>query len=165
MPTLDFEEKIWEAIASVCDPEIPVISIVDMGIVSNVIIGDSHSVDVKITPTFTGCPAIETIKTQVSEAVLKIVGVGAVTVESDFTTAWNSNRITEKGKAALKGFGLAPPPVLEGEIDMAILENVACPFCDSENTSMNTPFGPTLCRSLHYCHNCKQAFEQFKPVG
>jgi ring-1,2-phenylacetyl-CoA epoxidase subunit PaaD len=77
---------------------------------------------------------------------------------------WSSKNISEKGRKALKEFGLAPPREDFVIVDIDLLEHVPCPYCDSTNTELKSPFGPTLCRSLHYCHNCKQAFEQFKPV-
>jgi ring-1,2-phenylacetyl-CoA epoxidase subunit PaaD len=85
-------------------------------------------------------------------------------VRLTFETQWNSNMISEKGRAALKKFGLAPPPQHNLIVDIDLLEHSICPQCNSENTIMKSPFGPALCRSLHYCNNCHQAFEQFKPL-
>jgi ring-1,2-phenylacetyl-CoA epoxidase subunit PaaD len=87
-----------------------------------------------------------------------------VTVLVNYDEPWNSNRISEKGKIALKEFGLAPPPEYTTVLDLDILYNVACPYCNSKDTNLRNPFGPTLCRSIHYCNTCMQAFEQFKPV-
>jgi len=81
-----------------------------------------------------------------------------------FESPWNTNKISEQGRKDLKAFGLAPPVKYQIFPDLDILERVNCPFCDSENTEMKSPFGPTLCRALHYCNNCQQAFEQFKPI-
>ena len=81
-----------------------------------------------------------------------------------FDKPWDSNKVTEKGREALKKFGLAPPPEYNLILDLDILEHAKCPYCDSDNTELRTPFGPTLCRSMHYCNNCRQMFEQFKPV-
>jgi ring-1,2-phenylacetyl-CoA epoxidase subunit PaaD len=119
---------------------------------------------VTMTPTFAGCPAMDYMKRDV-EQVLAKYGVKQFKVEVNFDNPWTSNRLTEKGKSALKNFGLAPPPHLqEGIFDIEILEHVPCPYCDSTNTDLKTPFGPTLCRSMHYCNSCKQMFEQFKPL-
>jgi ring-1,2-phenylacetyl-CoA epoxidase subunit PaaD len=116
-----------------------------------------------MTPTFTGCPAIKMMETMVSKQ-LKQHGIEEVQVVTTFDKPWNSNKLTERGLMCLKKHGLAPPPKHDGHITDALLAHAACPFCGSTNTEMKSPFGPTLCRSLHYCNNCLQAFEQFKPV-
>ena len=95
---------------------------------------------------------------------LKEIGIETIQVTTTFDKPWNSNKLTERGLMCLKKHGLAPPPKHEGEITMELLEHSICPHCGSKNTDMKTPFGPTLCRSMHYCNNCLQAFEQFKPV-
>ena len=92
-------------------------------------------------------------------------GYTDVKVHTSFDVQWNSNMISEKGLAALKKHGLAPPPKHDGYFELDVLSDTPCPLCDSRNTTMSTPFGPTLCRSMHYCNNCKNAFEGFKPVG
>ena len=157
------EKKILLELESVKDPEIPVVSVVDLGMITKVVIGN-ESVSVYMTPTFTACPAIETIKKDIKICVEKIAGGKRVEVIVDFAVAWTSNRITEKGKVLLKNFGLAPPPKHDGEISLSMISDAKCPFCDSTNTSFRSPFGATLCRSFHYCYDCKQAFEQFKPL-
>ena len=98
------------------------------------------------------------------ERVLSEKGVADYEVNVSFKTQWSSNNISDKGKAALKKFGLAPPPFVDNIVDLDILEHTPCPFCNSTDTELKSPFGPTLCRALHYCHSCHQAFEQFKPV-
>jgi ring-1,2-phenylacetyl-CoA epoxidase subunit PaaD len=87
-----------------------------------------------------------------------------VDVQIDFGTQWTSNKITDKGRQILADFKLAPPGKYEGELDVSSVSHAKCPHCGSENTSMNSPFGPTLCRSIHYCFDCLQSFQQFKPV-
>jgi ring-1,2-phenylacetyl-CoA epoxidase subunit PaaD len=155
-------QKIREAIATVMDPEIPVLSVVDLGIITDVVL-EQGKVRVLMTPTFSGCPAIRLMEKQVKEAV-EALGYTDVTVETNFDTTWSSNRISEKGREIIKNFGLAPPPKYEGQPDLSLLQHTTCPHCNSENTTMKTPFGPTLCRSMHYCYDCLQAFEQFKPI-
>jgi ring-1,2-phenylacetyl-CoA epoxidase subunit PaaD len=100
---------------------------------------------------------------QVGEAVEQL-GYQHVQVETDFSVAWNSNRISDRGREIIREFGLAPPPKHNGEPDLDRLQHTECPYCASANTTLKTPFGPTLCRSMHYCFDCLQAFEQFKPV-
>jgi ring-1,2-phenylacetyl-CoA epoxidase subunit PaaD len=147
---------------AVKDPEIPVISLIDLGVITKVEINHKGKVRVEMTPTFVGCPAMDYMKKEVEE-VLKQKGVD-FEVNISFESHWSSNRITEKGRQALKAFGLAPPRKFSVIPDLDILTQVNCPNCDSDNTEIKSPFGPTLCRSLHFCNNCQQAFEQFKPV-
>ncbi|MFT6217039.1 MAG: ring-1,2-phenylacetyl-CoA epoxidase subunit PaaD [Roseivirga sp.] len=155
------EIKGW--LDDVKDPEIPVLSLNDLGVITGIAIADSGKVTVNMTPTFTGCPAMDVMKSDVEE-VLRNKEIKDFEVRLTFETQWNSNMISEKGRAALKKFGLAPPPEHNLIVDIDLLEYAICPQCDSENTIMKSPFGPALCRSLHYCNNCHQAFEQFKPL-
>lgn len=157
------EKEIWSALEVVKDPEIPTLSMVDMGIITKVEVRGESNVYVEMTPTFTGCPAIKMMENMVAER-LKEIGIETVEVKTTFDKPWNSNKLTERGLMCLKKHGLAPPPKHEGEITMELLEHSICPHCGSKNTDMKTPFGPTLCRSMHYCNDCLQAFEQFKPV-
>lgn len=155
--------EIYEALETVMDPEIPTISLVDMGIVTGVEFNSHNQPHVKLTPTFSGCPALKMMETLVRDKLVEI-GYETPEVSTSFEVQWNTNMITEKGLAALKKHGLAPPPKHEGYIELDVLSDVECPLCGSRNTTMQTPFGPTLCRSMHYCRNCRNAFEAFKPV-
>lgn len=157
------EAEIWQALEVVKDPEIPTISMVDMGIITKVEIDADGKVLVEMTPTFVGCPAIKMMEQLVHDKLIEI-GIINVTVKTTLDKPWDSNKISERGLLCLKKHGLAPPPKHHGEITDELLENIACPFCGSKNVEMKSPFGPTLCRSLHYCNNCLQAFEQFKPI-
>ena len=150
-----------EALSLVMDPEIPVLSVVDLGMITGIAYLD-EKVIVKMTPTFSGCPAIKLLEKQIGDAV-RALGVDAE-VQTSFDIPWSTNRISDKGREIIKNFGLAPPPKYMTEPNLEALRYTACPYCNSENTTMKTPFGPTLCRSLHYCYDCLQAFEQFKPV-
>lgn len=158
------KQQILTWLEEVKDPEIPVLSLVDLGVITNVSIDKDGKVRVVMTPTFSGCPAMDMMRSDV-ETCLQKHGIDDFEVRITFDEPWNSNKISEKGRKALKEFGLAPPPTDTLIVDLDILEHVNCPYCDSDNTELKSPFGPTLCRSLHYCHNCKQAFEQFKPVN
>jgi ring-1,2-phenylacetyl-CoA epoxidase subunit PaaD len=153
---------IYEWLDEVKDPEIPVLSLTDMGIIREIIPGD-NSTTVIITPTFVGCPALDLMKSEIIEK-LQSKGIAEVDVQVSFKHAWTSDDITEKGRHALKKFGLAPPPQGTLYTDLDILEYAKCPRCDGRNTELKSPFGPTLCRSIHYCNDCREAFEQFKPV-
>ena len=158
------KEEILEALGDVKDPEIPTISIVDLGIVTDVNVSDDNFVSIKLTPTFSGCPALKVMETLVKERI-ESLDVSGVDVKTTFDVPWNTNMITEKGLAALKKHGLAPPEKHSGLVQIEMLHKVKCPLCESSDTELKTPFGPTLCRAIHYCNNCLNAFEQFKPVA
>ncbi len=162
METLTTDQIItW--LDEVKDPEIPVLSLNDLGVISKVEI-KNDSVFIEMTPTFVGCPAMDMMKQEVHD-VLKKNGVEKITVTVSFSSPWTSDKISEKGRLALKKFGLAPPPVGQNLFtDIDILEYAQCPRCNGVNTLLKNPFGPTLCRSIHYCNDCREAFEQFKPL-
>jgi len=155
-------QQIWKLLEEVKDPEIPVLSLVDLGVITQIIVV-AEDVRIEMTPTFVGCPAMEYMKSEV-EGVLKNHGIKNVDVKITFNKPWSSDLISEKGKTALKKYGLAPPPSNKLFTDLEILETAICPRCDGSNTELKSPFGPTLCRALYYCHDCKEAFEQFKPL-
>ncbi|MDQ3982174.1 MAG: phenylacetate-CoA oxygenase subunit PaaJ [Actinomycetota bacterium] len=159
------EDRVWDALAGVADPEIPAVSVVDMGMIREIDVSDER-VRVVVLPTFTGCPAIPIIERDVASAVASVDGVGDVRVETSFDPPWTDSRITEEGRRKLKEFGLAPPtgkgPVLITEIGLPAIAR--CPFCGSGNTRAENAFGPTPCRALYYCEACRNPFEQFKPV-
>ena len=155
--------QIKDWLEAVKDPEIPVISLRELGVLRDVQVDESGHVKVDMTPTFAGCPAIEHMKQEVEETLQKH-GVEDYEVKVSFESQWNSNMISDEGRKKLHQFGLAPPPIHNMIVDLDILLHVECPHCGSKQTEMKSPFGPTLCRSLHYCNNCRQAFEQFKPL-
>ncbi|HEY8935447.1 MAG TPA: 1,2-phenylacetyl-CoA epoxidase subunit PaaD [Cyclobacteriaceae bacterium] len=155
-------DQIYEWLQEVKDPEIPVLSLVDLGVITEISIYHDD-VEIEMTPTFVGCPAIDFMKNEIIE-VLQKHGLTKVNVRITFRTPWTSDRITERGRAALKQFGLAPPPLLNVVTELDILEYATCPKCNSSNTQLKNTFGPTLCRSIHYCEDCKETFEQFKPL-
>lgn len=145
------------------DPEIPTISVWDLGIITHIHTEESL-IDITMTPTFSGCPALHVMENNVKDQLLIDFPNMNIQVKTNFDTPWNSDRITEKGLQNLLKHGLAPPPRHHGYLELEVLSDVACPWCGSKNTQLKSPFGPTLCRSLHYCKQCLQAFEQFKPV-
>jgi ring-1,2-phenylacetyl-CoA epoxidase subunit PaaD len=156
------QDQIYAWLEEVKDPEIPVLSLVDLGVITNVQIQESGVV-IEMTPTFVGCPAMDYMKQEVLE-VLSKYGVENASVNISFRKPWSSDLISEKGRQALKQFGLAPPPTGEVIVDIEVLEHAPCPQCNSTDTELKNPFGPTLCRSIHYCNQCKETFEQFKPL-
>ena len=144
------ESAVWAALEDVHDPEIPTVSVVDLGVVGAVEATPGR-VLVELLPTFVGCPAIEIMRASVVE---RLVGFAdEVTVEITFSTPWTTERITSRGRDTLRASGFAPPA-----------ENAECPFCGSADVLMDSAFGPTLCRSVYYCRACRQPFEQFKLV-
>ncbi|MFM8772187.1 MAG: 1,2-phenylacetyl-CoA epoxidase subunit PaaD, partial [Candidatus Kapaibacterium sp.] len=152
------KDDVLTALLAVRDPEIPTISVVDMGIITDVTVHSDDNVSVRMTPTFVGCPAIDVMRKDVKQAV-RDLGVTNVEVSVSFDVPWTTNRLTEKGRAALLKHGLAPPEPYESlTLELDVLNNVACPYCGSRKTTLKSPFGPTLCRSLHYCNSCSQAF-------
>ncbi len=164
------ETAVWQALDTVTDPEIPVITVVELGIIQGIAVGDK-GIAVTITPTFSGCPALDLIRCQIADAVIALgVPPEQVSVRLKLSPAWTSERITEEGRRKLKEIGLAPPqrvPANGGIIaldSITLADGAACPFCDSHHTTLENPFGPTMCRSLYYCNDCKQPFEQFKAL-
>lgn len=155
-------DDVRAALEQVYDPEIPMLSIVDLGIVTGIEV-TADRVRVSITPTFVGCPALEMIQTTIC-GKLKELGVQEVEVHVDYSIPWSTNRISDRGRAILAERGFAPPPRFDGEFEPAIMLNAQCPHCGSTNTTLRTPFGPALCRAIYFCHDCRQAFEQFKPL-
>jgi len=153
---------VYRWLEEVKDPEIPVLSIVDLGVITNVLV-DGENVEVEMTPTFVGCPALDIMKNEII-SVLTAHSANEVKVKVSYREPWSTSKISEKGKRALKQFGLAPPPANQIIGDIEVLEHAVCPRCNSTNTELKNLFGPTLCRSIHYCHDCKEAFEQFKPL-
>jgi ring-1,2-phenylacetyl-CoA epoxidase subunit PaaD len=163
MPTHYTNEQVTDWLQAVKDPEIPVLSLVDLGVITDIDCSEVDKVAVTITPTFSGCPAIDHMQEEVI-SVLKAQGVPNPTITVSYATPWSSDRISPQGLASLKAFGLALPGSSLAVDDLDLLEQATCPFCDSSQTVMKSMFGPTQCRSLHYCDNCKQAFERFKPL-
>ncbi len=156
------EAEIMELLEGVKDPEIPVLSVVDMGMITGVRIHENEVV-VRFTPTFIGCPAINVIKQNILSH-LQQNGFENTIVETDLETTWTSDRMTEDGRKKLARFGIAPPAPNSGDLTEELLNKVKCPHCGSADTTLNSPFGSTLCRAIRFCFSCKQGFEQFKPI-
>jgi ring-1,2-phenylacetyl-CoA epoxidase subunit PaaD len=158
------EAEVWLALAEVEDPEIPVVSVVDMGVVRDVRI-EGGRVHVEFTPTFLGCPALEVMRERMAT---KIEELGAEPdVEVVLDDSWSSDRITARGREKLREAGFAPPAPREATPPTLVqLQKAAfrCPYCGSADTVLENVFGPTPCRSLRYCRSCRQPFEQFKTI-
>ncbi len=156
------ERRIWDALAGVPDPEIPPLSIVELGMIAAVRVAEDHA-EVDMTPTFAGCPALALIREEIERAV-HAAGEHEVVVNTVFDPPWTTERISEVGRRKLKEFGLAPPGRRCAGDSLPDIELVPCPHCDSTETDLESIFGPTLCRSIHYCRTCRQSFEHFKAV-
>ncbi|HET7516293.1 MAG TPA: 1,2-phenylacetyl-CoA epoxidase subunit PaaD [Actinomycetes bacterium] len=166
------EAAVWEALAEVPDPEIPVVSVVDLGLVHRVEL-DGDRLRVELLPTFVGCPALELIRESVADRLAGMAPV--VEVEMTFAVPWTSDRITPEGRQKLGDSGFAPPPTGEsagrslpivGRRPTPRLQRpkATCPWCGSADTTLENLFGPTLCRTVFFCNHCRQPFEQFKAV-
>ncbi|MGB1252281.1 MAG: 1,2-phenylacetyl-CoA epoxidase subunit PaaD [Candidatus Promineifilaceae bacterium] len=154
--------QIWDTLQTVKDPEIPVISLVELGIVREVAV-EADAIRVVITPTFSGCPALNVMMQDIEQALLA-TGATQVTVATVLAPAWSSDWISAEGKRKLKQFGLAPPRHHGGNLIMTFFDVIECPRCDSNNTTLKNSFGTTLCRAIWTCNACQETFEQFKPI-
>ena len=157
-------EQVWDALAGIPDPEIPAVSLVDLGVIRDVRVEDGR-VRVAFTPTFLGCPALELMRDEMAGA---IAGLGAEPeIEVVRDDSWSTDRITPEGREKLRRAGFAPPaPRPEGELGLVQIRQAVfrCPYCGSTETTLENIFGPTPCRSIRYCTACRQPFEQFKTI-
>lgn len=154
---------IWNILRDIYDPEVPVLSIVDLGIVRDVVLND-ESATILITPTYTGCPAMDVIRMNIKMRLLEN-GLGNVEVKTILSPAWTTDWLTEKGRQQLKAFGIAPPNETQSvcSIDaFAADEAVQCPRCLSFNTKAISRFGSTACKALYQCNDCHEPFDYFK---
>jgi ring-1,2-phenylacetyl-CoA epoxidase subunit PaaD len=157
-------ERVWDALAQIPDPEIPVISLVDLGVVKTVAV-DGDRVRIAFTPTFMGCPALDAMRRQMEDAVTAMGGEPHVDVLLD--DSWSTDKITPVGREKLREAGFAPPTARAAAAPTLLQLKKAvhrCPYCNSTETRLENIFGPTPCRSLRYCDSCRQPFEQFKTL-
>ena len=157
-------EQVWAALDEIPDPEIPVVSLVDLGVIRSVDVHGGH-VRVELTPTFLGCPALEAMKRALEQTVAGLGAEAEVQVIQD--DSWSTDKITPAGREKLRASGFAPPaPRQAGTPTLVQLQSEAfrCPYCGSKRTRLENIFGPTPCRSLRYCDDCRQPFEQFKTI-
>ncbi len=161
-PPVFTKDQIWAALAEVPDPEMPFVNLVDLGIVRDLEwVGET--LHVTITPTFAACPAYEVMGANIKER-LQQLGIEQVEVQIRHQPTWTSEWISEAARTKLKAAGLAPPPHHSGNLIQVLLDPVACPRCGSINTSLRNSFGTTPCRMMYTCNDCKEPFEQFKPL-
>ncbi|MFT5646994.1 MAG: ring-1,2-phenylacetyl-CoA epoxidase subunit PaaD [Aureispira sp.] len=156
-------QKIWTLLEQVSDPEIPVLTVIDMGVIRSVKEDEEGTVEVVITPTYSGCPAMDMIEVEI-RAVLQENGYDNILVKTVLSPAWTTEWMSESGKKKLRKYGIAPP---EGStIDKNVLfgdaKKIECPRCSSRNTEMLSQFGSTACKALYQCSDCKEPFDYFK---
>jgi ring-1,2-phenylacetyl-CoA epoxidase subunit PaaD len=164
--TLPTRDEVLAILDTVKDPEVPVLSVRDLGIVRDVQIARDGAVTVTVTPTYSGCPAILVIEQDIASA-LTAAGIERVSVNTTFSPPWTTDWISPDARARLKAYGIAPP----GRADagglvqlMRARPAVPCPFCDSTDTEVRSEFGSTACKSLCWCRSCRQPFEEFKAI-
>ena len=151
---------VWNVAGAVADPEIPVLTIADLGVLRDVRVIDKR-VEVTITPTYSGCPAMNMIALEVELAVVK-AGLGPVAVKTVLSPAWTTDWMSEDGRRKLREYGIAPPARGAGRRALFDIEKVACPNCSSPDTGEIAAFGSTACKSLWRCNACREPFDYFK---
>jgi ring-1,2-phenylacetyl-CoA epoxidase subunit PaaD len=157
------EKKIWDILGNVTDPEVPVLTILDLGIVREVQLLD-NSVEIIITPTYSGCPAMDMIAMNIKMELLA-AGYDNIIIKNILSPAWTTEWMTESGKRKLKEYGIAPPnhkPSVCNNDLFAPNEAIQCPLCNSYHTHQVSEFGSTACKSLYKCDDCKEPFDYFK---
>ncbi|MGB2818319.1 MAG: 1,2-phenylacetyl-CoA epoxidase subunit PaaD [Burkholderiaceae bacterium] len=156
--------QAWDILGRVPDPEIPAISVTELGIVRDVQAAED-GVDVVVTPTYSGCPATEAIAQSIREA-LAAAGAIEVRVRQQLSPAWSTDWIAEDARERLRAYGIAPPGECDrgAERPLSFVPRVACPRCDSADTERLSQFGSTACKALYRCRACREPFEYFKPL-
>ena len=159
-------EEILAILDTVKDPEVPVLSVRELGIVRDVDVSDAGAVTVTVTPTYSGCPAILVIEQDIAAAIAAH-GIGPVHLRTTFAPAWTSDWIAPEARAKLKAYGIAPPGKAQsgGLVQLMRARAAAhCPYCDSRDTEVRSEFGSTACKSVSWCRSCLQPFEEFKAI-
>jgi ring-1,2-phenylacetyl-CoA epoxidase subunit PaaD len=163
---------VWSALDEIPDPEIPNVSLVELGVIGEVafdrLTTGGERLRVELLPTFVGCPAVDVMRDQIDERLRAMQIADHVSVEISFSEPWTSDRISPEGREKLRESGFAPPvrigATFSGDELQLLIANAECPYCGSTNTTLENPFGPTLCRAIYHCADCRQPFEQFKTV-
>ncbi|MCU7497082.1 MAG: phenylacetate-CoA oxygenase subunit PaaJ [Ignavibacteria bacterium] len=157
------KDIILSHLSKIMDPEVPALTIMDLGIVRDVEISEGH-VEVSITPTYSGCPAMKAIENEIISR-LREKGFDDVTVKTVYSPVWTTDWLSEDARHKLKDYGIAPPAKNGDEEFIPLMinnETVSCPYCDSSDTVLRSRFGSTACKSLYFCNSCKEPFEYFK---
>ena len=156
------EAQIWNWLGEVPDPEIPVVSVLDLGMVRSVSVGEG-AVEIEVAPTYSGCPATEVIEDSIVSSLTER-GVPGVSVRRVLSPAWTTDWITDEGRKKLREYGIAPPEKSAGKRELMGKTTVACPRCASERTTLVSEFGSTACKAAWKCEDCLEPFEYFKCI-
>ncbi len=156
----DLQQRAWDVAAQVVDPEIPVLTIADLGVLRDVALIDGH-IEVAITPTYSGCPAMNMITLEI-ELALERAGIRDSKVRTVLSPAWTTDWMSDDGRRKLKDYGIAPPQAGSGRRALFGEQQVACPQCGSEETEVLSEFGSTSCKALWRCKSCREPFDYFK---
>lgn len=156
----NLQKKIWGILETVYDPEIPVLSIIDLGIVSDIQI-NKDEIEIVITPTYSGCPAMDVIAMNIRMALIK-EGISPFKITQKLSPAWTTDWMTQAGKDKLKSYGIAPPAGKTFDVNYLSNLEIECPLCHSSNTKLVSEFGSTACKALYQCLDCKEPFDYFK---
>jgi ring-1,2-phenylacetyl-CoA epoxidase subunit PaaD len=162
-PKDDLVARAREAVEQVCDPEIPVLTIADLGVLRSVDVAADGTVEVTITPTYSGCPAMDVIGFEVKAALLK-AGIDKARVRQVLSPAWTTDWMREAGRAKLRAYGIAPPAARSSRRALFGEESIACPHCRSQQTEKVSEFGSTACKALWRCKTCREPFDYFKCI-
>jgi ring-1,2-phenylacetyl-CoA epoxidase subunit PaaD len=161
-------DDVFAVLDGVKDPEVPVLSVIELGVVRDVEVDDARTVTVVVTPTYSGCPAMQVIEEDIVTA-LRAHGIERPRIRTTYSPAWTTDWLTEAAKRKLEAYGIAPPgPAPMSDDDLVPLRRkadvVRCPYCKSGNTELRSEFGSTACKSIRFCNACRQPFEQFKAI-
>ena len=158
-------DQCWEVLQQVSDPEIPVLSVLDLGMIRGVELNQHDEIIVRLTPTYSGCPATDLLKDEITQA-LTAQGLTPVKVVVDLSEAWTTDWMSEAGKTKLQQYGIAPP---KGEAHscgthVALTDGIQCPHCQSQHTTLLSEFSSTACKALYKCQDCLEPFDYFKCI-
>lgn len=160
-PREGLRERARAAAAEVCDPEVPVLTIADLGVLRSVEVAEDGAVEVAITPTYSGCPAMDVIGVEVQVALAK-AGIERARIRHVLSPAWTTDWMSEEGRAKLRAYGIAPPERAAGRRALFAEDRASCPLCGSPDTEKLSEFGSTACKSLWRCRACREPFDAFK---
>jgi ring-1,2-phenylacetyl-CoA epoxidase subunit PaaD len=163
--TVFTRDELLEVLRGVMDPEVPVLSVVELGIVRDVDVAE-NTVTVTVTPTYSGCPAMQVIERDIAQA-LRARGVERLEIRTSYSPAWTTDWIPAEAREKLRAYGIAPPGAADHDAPVAIGRRrpaVRCPYCGSTKTQLQSEFGSTACKAIHVCTSCQQPFEEFKPI-
>ena len=157
----ELRQRVWNVAAQVVDPEIPVLTIADLGVLRDVTLRDDGAVEVAITPTYSGCPAMSTIAFDIAVA-LERAGFADASVRTVLSPAWTTDWMSEDGRRKLREYGIAPPQAASSRRALFGVQAIACPQCGSTDTELLSEFGSTSCKALWRCKSCREPFDYFK---